>query len=128
MSLESKACSCEWWDKSGLPCKHAASAIGYKRDNIEDYCHEYYHISNYLKVYKGVIHPIPQSYLELDNDFPALDPQPLKRQPGRPREARRREEGELALALKRKRNAIIICGRMLVEERERAKAISHNRQ
>ncbi|KAF2297263.1 hypothetical protein GH714_020245 [Hevea brasiliensis] len=103
VSLESKTYSYEWWDRNGLPCKHAASAIGYKRDNIEDCGHEDYHISNYLKVYEGAIHPIPQKDLEPDDEFPTLDLPPLKRQPGRPRQARRRKERKPTPTLKRKK-------------------------
>lgn len=61
-------------------------------------------------VYKGTIHRIPQKNLELNEEFPAIIPPQLTRQPIKPKKARRREEGELAPAVKRKRNAIVVCG------------------
>ncbi|XP_021602837.1 uncharacterized protein LOC110607965 [Manihot esculenta] len=108
VSLERRTCSCGWWDISGLPCKHAVRAIGYKRAEIEDFCDEYFTISTYKKVYQHAIHLIPQRDLQPDEDHPPMQPPPLKRQPGRPKKARRREDGEACPAPKRTRNATVV--------------------
>ncbi|KAA8544892.1 hypothetical protein F0562_019713 [Nyssa sinensis] len=42
----------------GLPCKHAAAAIGYKRGNIEGYCDDVFSKDKYLAAYKHILHPI----------------------------------------------------------------------
>ncbi|XP_043812752.1 uncharacterized protein LOC122723711 [Manihot esculenta] len=102
-SLAKRTCSCGWWDISGLPCKHAARAIAYVRGNIEEFCHEYYTVQCYSRVYAGAIHPVPQTELELDNEHPSMLPPPLRRQPGRlEREMRvnhQQEEGGQQLSL-----------------------------
>ncbi|XP_043805062.1 uncharacterized protein LOC122721398 [Manihot esculenta] len=96
VKLQEKKCSCKWWDISGLPCKHAALCIGYMRQDIEDYCHYYYYISTYVKVYEGVIHPMPQANYSIQDESQCIMPPLLKRLSGRPRKARKREEGEAA--------------------------------
>lgn len=67
-----KTCSCGWWEIIDLPCKHVAKTIEYKRHNIENYCYEYFTKATYLKVYEGVIHPVPKSNLKPDEEFPPL--------------------------------------------------------
>jgi hypothetical protein len=64
MSLRDKACSCKWWDISGMPCKHAAICIGYKRVNIEDYVHKYYTVD--ILELNVLLHNTHKSKLTLD--------------------------------------------------------------
>lgn len=58
VSLHNKTCIRGWWAINGLPYKHATKAISYNGTNIQDYCHEYYTVEAYLRVYKGSIHAI----------------------------------------------------------------------
>ncbi|XP_043817647.1 uncharacterized protein LOC122725096 [Manihot esculenta] len=111
VSLAKRTCSCGWWDISGLPCKHAARAIAYVRGNIEEFCHEYYTVQCYSRVYAGAIHPVPQTELEPDNEHPSMLPPPLRRQPGRPRKARKRDQSEPPA--RGKRTATVTCARCL---------------
>ena len=60
VKLREKKCSCRYWPISGMPYKHAALCIGYKRGIIEDFFHEFYHVKTYQKIYSGVIHPLPK--------------------------------------------------------------------
>ena len=59
VNLGEKNCSCKWWDKSGLPCKHAICCIGYKRANVEDFCHDYFTVQKYLACYEPSLHSFP---------------------------------------------------------------------
>ncbi|XP_021615715.1 uncharacterized protein LOC110617306 [Manihot esculenta] len=111
VSLAKRTCSCGWWDISGLPCKHAARAIAYVRGNIEEFCHEYYTVQCYSRVYAGAIHPVPQTELEPDNEHPSMLPPPLRRQPGRPRKARKRDESEPPA--RGRRTSTVTCARCL---------------
>ncbi|XP_012065098.1 uncharacterized protein LOC105628310 [Jatropha curcas] len=80
-----RTCLCKWWETSGLPCKHACLALGYKRANIEEYCNEYFTVEAYLKTYKGVIHTIPRVNLESETEGNIVLPLELKRKVGRPK-------------------------------------------
>ena len=44
---------------SGLPCKYAVACITKRHKNIEEYCHEYYSKSMYIKTYSSIMHPLP---------------------------------------------------------------------
>ncbi|XP_043718151.1 uncharacterized protein LOC122666107 [Telopea speciosissima] len=87
------------WECTGVPCKHAAAAISYKRQIVEDYCDGCYNKQRYLVTYANMIHPLPDIQ-DLSKEGPQGVEQPpkLKRLPGRPHKNRRREPGEGAPA------------------------------
>ena len=108
VNLNANTCNCNWWDISGLPCKHAVKALIYKRANLEEYCHPYYSVDNYLTAYHGVIHPIPTSELASAPTTVKILPPPGKRKPGRPRMARKRDADE---GPARKRSNTVRCSK-----------------
>ncbi|XP_027118659.1 uncharacterized protein [Coffea arabica] len=59
VSLNQKTCDCGAFQLSGLPCKHAALGIVYRRQKLETYCDPCFSTEMYLKTYSGMIHPIP---------------------------------------------------------------------
>ena len=107
--LKDRKCSCKWREISGIPCKHAAICIGYKKDNPEEYIDEVHYIQRYLKAYSGVIHPLPQMDLETDDTSLHMYPPPMKRLPGRLRLNRTRQEGEARPSTERKRSCTVRC-------------------
>ena len=54
-----KKCPYNVWEISGLPCKHAAKCITYKRADIQDYCDPFYSTSIYIRAYSQILHPRP---------------------------------------------------------------------
>ena len=58
VDLNNKSCSCRMWDLSGIPYKHAISAIYANKEKPESYVHAYYSTETYLAIYKHVIMPI----------------------------------------------------------------------
>lgn len=84
VQLDSKRCTCTEWQISGIPCRHAASAITHRRDNIEEYCHPNLKEDAYLRAYGGIIHPTLEQILWEAASGNPLDPPPLRRLlPGR---------------------------------------------
>lgn len=51
ISLQTKIVTYGQWAISGLPNKHATRTVGYNIVDIQDYCHEYYIVEAYLRVY-----------------------------------------------------------------------------
>ncbi|XP_043710503.1 uncharacterized protein LOC122659461 [Telopea speciosissima] len=97
VNLENSYCDCGVWGATGLPCKHGATSINFKRKKIEDYCDEYFTVETYLEAHQTMIHPLPDVSLLLDDDNDSnlvLQPPPLRRLPGRPHKSRRKEPGE----------------------------------
>ncbi|KAH7847186.1 hypothetical protein Vadar_023010 [Vaccinium darrowii] len=94
VNLRARTCCCKVWEISGLPCKHAAACISYKRVNIEEYCHSYFHRDTYLRAYGEIIHPVHDETLWEEVAGEPVQPPRLKRLPGRPRKSRRREADE----------------------------------
>ena len=50
------------WQESEIPCKHAVSALAYKRIDPISVISEWFHVSKYRRVYEGIIfqcHTIP---------------------------------------------------------------------
>ncbi|KAJ4974525.1 hypothetical protein NE237_007699 [Protea cynaroides] len=95
VNLNNKTCDCGVWECSGIPCKHAASALIFKRQNLEDYCDKYYTMERYMQAYGEMIHPLPDlTNLEASGEGGVLQPPLLRRLPGRPHKNKKRELGE----------------------------------
>ncbi|KAL0301426.1 UNVERIFIED_CONTAM: hypothetical protein Sradi_6419400 [Sesamum radiatum] len=94
VDLEKHSCSCRKWDLSGIPCKHAMSALSSQMLDGEDFVDCCYHVQTYLRVYDPCIYPVngPEKWNKT-NIEPLLPPNP-GRQVGRPARARRLEVDE----------------------------------
>ncbi|XP_043710530.1 uncharacterized protein LOC122659491 [Telopea speciosissima] len=115
-----KSCTCRVWECIGVPCKHAAAAISYKRQIVEDYCDGCYSKQRYLVTYANMIHPL-LDIQDLSKEGPqgVVQPPKLKRLPGRPHKNRRKEPGEGAPTDFRKRSRTVRC--------EKCKELGHNK-
>ncbi|XP_042477839.1 uncharacterized protein LOC122059218 [Macadamia integrifolia] len=103
VDLKKQTCCCKEWEGSGLPCKHAAACIVSKRENLENYCHEYYSIRTYLAAYEGIIHPLPGlQEISEEHRIGIIQPPPIKRLSGRPHSLRKKETDEVSPGKKKK--------------------------
>ena len=85
--------------------------IGYKRANVEDYCDAYFTVKKYLACYEPALHPFPHNEIEED-DIPAHEkvlPPIIKWKLGRPRVARKKQEGETPAGGIIKRSSVVKC-------------------
>ncbi|XP_027062926.2 uncharacterized protein [Coffea arabica] len=55
VSLNQKTCDCGAFQLLGLPCKHAALGIIYRRQKLETYCDPCFSTEMYLKTYSGMV-------------------------------------------------------------------------
>ncbi|XP_012849451.1 PREDICTED: uncharacterized protein LOC105969249 [Erythranthe guttata] len=94
VDIRAKSCSCRRWDLTGIPCKHAISAIWCRHEDPEQYVHHCYSVDSYKRAYENSISPIngpefwPQCTLQ-----PPLPPMYTEKA-GRPQKLRRREPDE----------------------------------
>ena len=58
VDLNRRTCACKAWNISGIPCCHAICAILDKKEDPEDYIHEWYHKDKYIETYKHTLNPI----------------------------------------------------------------------
>ncbi|KAL0446319.1 UNVERIFIED_CONTAM: hypothetical protein Slati_1759800 [Sesamum latifolium] len=94
VDLEMRTCTCRIWQLSGIPCKHACSAIFNQNLQPEDMVHPYYNVETYKQVYEPAILPISGETLWTETGFiPPLPPN-FGRGSGRPAGARNREPDE----------------------------------
>ncbi|KAL0312973.1 UNVERIFIED_CONTAM: hypothetical protein Sradi_5696600, partial [Sesamum radiatum] len=89
------------WDLSGIPCKHAMSAINSQRLDAEDFIAECYSVATYLRVYQSCIMPVNGPEKWQHTNLPPLVPPNIARGVGRPARARRLEQDELPLKQKK---------------------------
>ncbi|KAL2253102.1 UNVERIFIED_CONTAM: hypothetical protein Sindi_0104900 [Sesamum indicum] len=103
MDLERRTCTCRLWQLSGIPCKHACSAIFNQNLQPEEMVHSYYNVDTYKSVYDPAIPSGEMLWAETDF-IPPLPPN-FGRGPGRPAGARNREpdEGSSSTSTTRKR-------------------------
>ncbi|KAG8387276.1 hypothetical protein BUALT_Bualt02G0004600 [Buddleja alternifolia] len=96
VDLSNHTCSCRKWELSGIPCKHALSAINAQELNPEDLVHKCYTVETYARVYAPCIYPVngPDIWKKT-GQVPPIPPN-LGRGVGRPLRARRLEVDELA--------------------------------
>ncbi|XP_012850789.1 PREDICTED: uncharacterized protein LOC105970499 [Erythranthe guttata] len=58
VDVRERRCSCRKWDLTGIPCKHACSAIWCRNEDPESYVHNCYKVETYLKCYETPIFPL----------------------------------------------------------------------
>ncbi|XP_012846546.1 PREDICTED: uncharacterized protein LOC105966532 [Erythranthe guttata] len=95
VNLEAKTCTCRMWDVSGIPCKHAVSAIFLNKQQPEDYLHPCFSRDAYLATYNFQIFPVPGEHDYVSTGLPPLLPPIMKKQPGRPKKKRNKTADEL---------------------------------
>ncbi|KAL0433472.1 UNVERIFIED_CONTAM: hypothetical protein Slati_2681500 [Sesamum latifolium] len=108
VNLENAACGCRKWDLSGIPCKHAVSAIFCQGEDIEKYTHQCYRVEAYSMAYQHAIMPINgRSEWKKSDLIPPTPPNPVKKV-GRPKKTRRMEPDEPVTKKKKKKPGPII--------------------
>ncbi|KAL8554723.1 hypothetical protein ACS0TY_002785 [Phlomoides rotata] len=55
VDISQKSCSCRRWDLTGIPYRHAISAIWCRNEDPESYVHHHYNVKAYKRAYA---HPI----------------------------------------------------------------------
>ncbi|TXG60945.1 hypothetical protein EZV62_012308 [Acer yangbiense] len=90
VELDKCTCQCGIWVISGVPCMHAMACITKKRDNVEDYVHDYLKKPTYLRTYSNNFHAIPDENLWPNGNFKTVLPPIKKRGVGRPKLSRKR--------------------------------------
>lgn len=113
VDIAAMSCDCKVWNHIGIPCKHAAVVLIDKRHRLEDYCDNMLSKDMYLKSYAQIINPIPHESFWPEfapGEITECLPPKMRRRIGRPKKARRREEGE-APAVGFKRSSALRCGR-----------------
>ncbi|XP_062005900.1 uncharacterized protein LOC133723086 [Rosa rugosa] len=95
VALDLKQCSCKRWDISGLPCAHAGAAILSLGRSPDEFVDDYFTKDTYLKAYSPIMFPIA-GVTEWDKLHRPIAHPLYKRQPGRPKQSRNKEAGEVA--------------------------------
>ncbi|XP_057246807.1 uncharacterized protein LOC130589543 [Beta vulgaris subsp. vulgaris] len=105
--------SCNAWQVSGIPCKHAVVAIWNKVDEPEQYVNDYFRKGVYMKGYEYLLEPLngPQEWP--DSDLVVIAPA-LKKVQHRPQTKRRLQVGEVTKSGKMKKVGTVmtcsLCG------------------
>ena len=60
VNLAERTCTCQSWQKMGIPCSHAISAIRFRKEDPQAYALKYYHLSAFKNTYATAIIP-PQA-------------------------------------------------------------------
>ncbi|KAH7845437.1 hypothetical protein Vadar_001962 [Vaccinium darrowii] len=94
VNLAMQSCSCRRWELNGIPCEHGAIVIAHNGGQPEDYVNEWYHKHSFLASYNHIMHPMNGSEMWEKSGKPPIIPPEYKRQGGRPRKSRRREQDE----------------------------------
>ena len=85
VDFQAIACSCRYWQLSGLPCCYAISSIYFKTNSLDHYIADCYTVENFRKTYMYCLEPV-----EGQESWPISDREKLKapgyiKMPGRPK-------------------------------------------
>jgi len=94
VNLTERTCTCRMWSVSGIPCKHAVTAIYEAHRDPMNYLHECYGKDAYLKTYDEQIMPIPGETEWIEDKLPPIQPPVIHRPPGRPKKLRKKAADE----------------------------------
>ena len=114
VNLASQTCSCRSWQLTGMPCKHAISAIAFKNGEAENYCHAWLTMSAYKSTYEFFVKPTQsQEFWEKTDYIMPNAPMVAKKKAGRPKKNRRKDGNEEPVAGSKLKRSYppIICTR-----------------
>src|SRR5579859_6613063 len=60
VNVAQRTCTCRSWQRMGIPCSHAISAIRFRKEDPQAYALQYYHLSAFRNTYATAIIP-PQA-------------------------------------------------------------------
>ncbi|KAB2613251.1 hypothetical protein D8674_035567 [Pyrus ussuriensis x Pyrus communis] len=115
VDLNRHSCSCRKWDPCGIPSCHVVTAITRQQKSPIDYVNPAYKRKAYDRAYGNFISPMPgQDLWEKTGNGPIMPPY-FRKQTGRPKKSRNKEQDEILKgATKLKRYDIImhcsVCG------------------
>ncbi|XP_004303589.1 PREDICTED: uncharacterized protein LOC101315165 [Fragaria vesca subsp. vesca] len=94
VDLQRRKCACRRWDLTGIPCKHAVSAINFMRQKPEGYVDACYLTKTYMDIYPHTVTPVNGMDMWMPTNEQAILPPQYNRQPGRPKTKRNKEASE----------------------------------
>ncbi|KAL6138534.1 hypothetical protein ACLB2K_063815 [Fragaria x ananassa] len=94
VDIQRRTCACRRWNLTGIPCKHAVSAIHFMREKPEDYMDSCYLKKTYIATYSHTIQPVNGMDLWMPSNELAILPPQYTRQPGRPKTKRNKDAAE----------------------------------
>ncbi|XP_040369906.1 uncharacterized protein LOC121051504 isoform X2 [Rosa chinensis] len=94
VNLRLRTCSCRRWDLTGIPCKHAVSAINFLRQDPDEYVADCYFKKRYMAIYSNFIKAVNSMDLWGRCEDPPILPPTYSRQPGRPKTQRIKDFSE----------------------------------
>ncbi|KAK8712746.1 hypothetical protein V6N13_147974 [Hibiscus sabdariffa] len=98
--LQGHKCTCRYWDLTGIPCSHSICVILFNYEPLERYVDEAYRKENYQSLYHYALPTIPSEAFWKDTKMGPLEPPVKRKLPGRPKQKRKREEGETTKGFK----------------------------
>ncbi|XP_050217576.1 uncharacterized protein LOC126668414 [Mercurialis annua] len=90
-----RACTCREWNLTGIPCQHAISAIFSAKEKPEDYVHDWYKEEKYKAAYSFMMQPVKGQNMWPKTGFDPIEPPAIRKMPGRPKKARKRDCHEI---------------------------------
>ncbi|XP_074291480.1 uncharacterized protein LOC141618281 [Silene latifolia] len=112
VDLRYRTCSCRSWQLSGIPCKHAITAIWKNVEHPEHYVAECYHKAGYLKAYQFSMEPLNGPHEWHNSEYQPINPPPLKKlRACRPKTKRRTQIGENSSGRLTKSGVIMRCSK-----------------
>ncbi|XP_072056231.1 uncharacterized protein [Arachis hypogaea] len=94
VDLGNQKCTCQFWQLTGLPCRHACAAFALRGRRPEDQIHNWLGMAAYNLAYQHNINPVlSKEFWDKDEGYPPLPPH-YKTPIGRPTKKRRKEKNE----------------------------------
>lgn len=109
VNLDIRHCGCFKWDLTGIPCKHAVSAIYKSKWHPEDFISDYFNKPAYVRAYQHLIYPVPGKHDWVKTNTQDIDPPKFFKHPRRPKRNRKKGVGEVPQQSGRVRSTTITC-------------------
>ncbi|XP_020972458.1 uncharacterized protein LOC110269143 [Arachis ipaensis] len=89
VNLEERTCTCNLWQLTGMPCRHAVAARSKMDLRPEDFVHKWLTMKAVRATYSHCIKPVNSEEYWVQSDAPKTLPPPIKRAAHRPKMKRR---------------------------------------
>jgi hypothetical protein len=95
VDLKTKTCSCQRWQKSGIPCPHVISAIRDERIDPLSLVDKCYSVEMHKRAYANIVYPCKDKTEWQNMTGPDILPPLYKKHVGRPTKNRTKAPGEV---------------------------------
>ncbi|RYR51794.1 hypothetical protein Ahy_A06g026767 [Arachis hypogaea] len=111
VNLHKRTCTCNVWQLTGMPCRHAVAALAKMGLKAEDFMHKWLTMESIRATYSHCIKPVNSEEYWTPTNSPRPLPPTIKRAAHRPKMKRRADPVEREMSTTKAKTFVVTCSK-----------------